>query len=677
MKSILKWLGIIGGILVVLVIAAMIIIPMVVDVKKYKPEIEKQVTQATGRSFSIGEDIDLSVFPWVGVKVTNVRFGNPEGFSEKQMVSVDKFEVRLKVLPLLSRKIEVKTFVLDRPQIFLEKLKNGKANWENIGSQKSTTDKKADKPEKKKQTTGPGEGLPIAELKVDNFSITNGSLAYTDQTSGMKKIISDLNLTLADISLDQPVNIDFKALLDGKPVSLKGKAGPIGKTPGKGTMTIDFALNLLDELKVKINGKLVDPAVSQQFDIQIDAAPFSAKKLVAALGMEMPLKSKDPNVLEKISFSTSVKGSPKQVSLSNGKIVLDDSTLKFMATAKEFEKPNLAFDLALDKIDIDRYLPEPPPKGQQPAEAKEKQAGASKKTDYAPLRKPVLDGKISVGELKASGATVQDILVQIKAKNGIYNIDPASLKLYSGSVNSNTVLNVQKNQPRVALKLTADKIQAGPLIKDTAKKEIIEGTMQAGLDLTLSGDTPDMIKQTLSGKGNLQFNDGAIIGIDIAQSVRNVESKLGLGETPQEKPRTDFAELKVPFTAQKGTVNLNGTSLVSPLLRILVSGDVILPKDQLDLRIDPKFVATLKGQGDTKARSGLMVPLLITGTFEKPKIRPDLKGMIGSGQNLKNLDTDALKKQILGDPNEKKPSLDIPKEDVKKQLKSLIPGFTN
>lgn len=677
MKSILKWLGIIGGILVVLVIAAMIIIPMVVDVKKYKPEIEKQVAQATGRSFSIGEDIDLSVFPWVGVKVTNVRFGNPEGFSEKQMVSVDKFEVRLKVLPLLSRKIEVKTFVLDRPQIFLEKLKNGKANWENIGSQKSTTDKKADKPEKKKQTTGPGEGLPIAELKVDNFSITNGSLAYTDQTSGMKKIISDLNLTLADISLDQPVNIDFKALLDGKPVSLKGKAGPIGKTPGKGTMTIDFALNLLDELKVKINGKLVDPAVSQQFDIQIDAAPFSAKKLVAALGMEMPLKSKDPNVLEKISFSTSVKGSPKQVSLSNGKIVLDDSTLKFMATAKEFEKPNLAFDLALDKIDIDRYLPEPPPKGQQPAEAKEKQAGASKKTDYAPLRKPVLDGKISVGELKASGATVQDILVQIKAKNGIYNIDPASLKLYSGSVNSNTVLNVQKNQPRVALKLTADKIQAGPLIKDTAKKEIIEGTMQAGLDLTLSGDTPDMIKQTLSGKGNLQFNDGAIIGIDIAQSVRNVESKLGLGETPQEKPRTDFAELKVPFTAQKGTVNLNGTSLVSPLLRILVSGDVILPKDQLDLRIDPKFVATLKGQGDTKARSGLMVPLLITGTFEKPKIRPDLKGMIGSGQNLKNLDTDALKKQILGDPNEKKPSLDIPKEDVKKQLKSLIPGFTN
>ena len=73
---------------------------------------------------------------------------------------------------------------------------------------------------------------------------------------------------------------------------------------------------------------------------------------------------------------------------------------------------------------------------------------------------------------------------------------------------------------------------------------------------------------------------------------------------------------------------IDGTSLVSPLLRVLMDGNVNLPKEVLDVRVEPKFVATLKGQGDEKQRSGLMVPVLITGTFASPKIRPDLKAMV-------------------------------------------------
>ena len=60
MKAV-KWLVIIGGSLVVLVIAALLIIPAFVDINKYKPEIENQVAKATGRAFSIGSDLDLTL----------------------------------------------------------------------------------------------------------------------------------------------------------------------------------------------------------------------------------------------------------------------------------------------------------------------------------------------------------------------------------------------------------------------------------------------------------------------------------------------------------------------------------------------------------------------------------------------------------------------------------------
>jgi AsmA protein len=133
MKGFVKWILMGGGLLLVLIVGAIVLIPRFVDVQQYKPMIEELVTEQTGRSFSMGDDIDLSVFPWVGVRLSDLHLGSPKGFKNKDMIAVKQFEVRLRVIPLLSRKIEVSTFVVDTPRFFLEKAKNGKANWENIG----------------------------------------------------------------------------------------------------------------------------------------------------------------------------------------------------------------------------------------------------------------------------------------------------------------------------------------------------------------------------------------------------------------------------------------------------------------------------------------------------------------------------------------------------------------
>ena len=663
MKSVFKWFFIIGTVFFVIIVAAVLIIPKFVNIQKYKPTIEQKVAEATGRSFTLGDDIDLSVFPWVGVKLTDLHLGNPEGFNEKDMVSVKNFEVRLKVMPLLSKRIEIKTFVLDGPAIYLEKLTNGKANWQGMGG------KQGKKAGKKKEKTPSEQGLPIESLMVGNFSITNGSLIYVDQGANVKKQISDLNLNLENISLENPVGISFAAMIDGKPVSLEGTAGPIGKEPGKGTMAIDFAVKVLEELEITLKGNIVDSLTSQAFDLEFTLSSFSPRKLMAALNQKFPVQTKDPKVLDAISLKTRLKGNPASVSLSQGELRLDDLKILFSASAKEFLKPNLKFDLTLDEIDLDRYLPPPPAKEKTP---KAEGTMPSKKTDYGPLRKLVLDGKVKVGKLKAHGAIVEKVDVHILAKNGIVTIDPMDLNLYDGSVASKLVLNVQKNTPQTKVTLDAKDIQVGPLMKDALQKELIEGTLKAKLEIAMTGETPDMIKQTLTGQGELLFNDGAIIGYDLAGMVRNIKGKFGVGEQVKEKPRTDFAELKIPFTAKNGLINTVGTSMTSPLVRVIAKGNINLVKELLDLRIEPKFVATLKGQGDSKQRSGLMVPVLITGTFTSPKIRPDLAGMVG-GQGLPS--AEGLK-QALGSKEDQKAKVETVKEDAKKQLKSLLPGFT-
>ncbi len=668
MKKFLKWLLITGGICFVVLIAAIIIIPQFIDVQKYKPLIEQKVSNATGRSFTLGDEIDISIFPWVGLKLTDLHLGSGAGFDKKDMVSVKEFEVRLKVMPLLSKKIEIKRFVMDNPIIYIEKTKAGTANWQGIGK-KEQKQEKTDKT-REKEKSSKDQTMPIKALLVNNLSITNCQLTYVDHGTGLKKQISNLNLNLKDISFEKPIGVSLDADIDGKPVSLKGKLGPIGKEPGKDNIALDFILKALEELEIKIDGNFIDPLKNPTIDLDLKASQFSLKRLFAAMNIDFPLKTKDPDTLEKVSLKTHIKGNSNSISISEGVLGLDDSKIIFSAIAKEFVKPDLKFNLKLDQIDLDRYLPDSQKDGKtskQVASSPEKTTtsdSSRKKTDYGPLRKLILDGKIEVGKLKAHGATIENVDIHILAKNGIITINPLDLDLYQGSIKSKLVTNVNKNTPRTKLTINANNIQAEPLLKDTMEKELIAGSLKARIKLAMTGEEPDMIKQTLNGGGELLFTDGAIIGIDLTNLVQNIKIKSGLEAKSGEKPRTDFAKLTIPFSAKNGLIYTEKTSLISPLIRVTMKGKANLVNEELDLKVVPNFVATLKGQGDTKQRSGIMVPVLITGTFSSPKFRPDLKSMITKDLSK---DVKALTKGLLKDnvPNTAGKSV---KEDMKKQI---------
>jgi AsmA protein len=403
--------------------------------------------------------------------------------------------------------------------------------------------------------------------------------------------------------------------------------------------------------------------------LALEVLPFSPREVVEGLGQTFPVQTTDPEALSRVGLQAKVQGDPKAVSLSDGSLVLDDSKLTFSLKAKDFSKPDVAFALDLDQIDVDRYLPPP---AEKPAEEKAPEPAPSekKKTDYAPLRKLVLDGKIHVGKVKAKGANVEDINITITARDGVIKIDPFNLKLYQGSLDAKATMDVRQETPRNDLTFQMKNVQAGPLVRDFLKKDMIEGTMVSNAVISMSGDDPDKIKSTLNGKGDFVFTDGAIVGIDLPGMVRNVKSTFGLAEKTQERPKTDFSELKAPFTMKNGVVNTPGTSLKSPLVRVLAAGDADLVQETLDFRIEPKFVASLKGQGDAKDRSGLLVPVLVTGTFDDPKFAPDLKGMFQKKLEEGIPKKEDLKGIISGEGTEEGAG-----ESVKEKAEGLIKGL--
>lgn len=672
MKKAIKWTAIIGGGFIVLVIAALVIISMFIDVQKYKPEIEKKVAEATGRPFTLGGDISLSLFPWVGLSLSDLHLGNPSGFKEKDFVTVKAFDVRVKLLPLISKDIQVKRFILKGPRIVLERLKDGRGNWEGIGKPSDKpvpeTAKDLRRPPEKK----PGTGLSIKSLVVGEFAITEGYVLWIDQAKGERKEISDMSFRLKDVSFDRPIHLALSANVDGKSLSLEGTVGPLGKEPGKGTIPLEIAIKALKQLNISLKGQLTDSATKLWFDMAIKVSPFSPRKLMESLRQAFPVKTADPEALNRVALELNLKGDPKNISISDGVLDLDDSKLTFSVRAKEFSKPDVKFDLNLDKIDLVRYLP--PPSEEKPGQTGKMAAAPApkkKKTDYTPLRKLVIEGIIRAGKIKAYGANIQDLSMKITGKNGLFRLDPLAFKLYQGDLSSQWTFDVRQDIPKSNMELRIKQVQVGPMLKDLLKKDFLEGTVKADVSIRMAGDNADRIKRTLNGKGDFLFNDGAIVGIDLAGMVRNVKATFGLAEKGTLRPRTDFSELHAPFTITNGMVHTPQTSMKSPVLRVLAAGDAHLVKETLDFRVEPKFVATIKGQGDTKQRSGIMVPVLVTGTFSEPRFRPDLERMLRKGLEEGITDPSKLKDMLKIEGKEKDEFKDS-KEEIKGMLKGLF-----
>lgn len=679
----LKWVIVTVGILAGLIIGAAVLIPMFVDAKKYLPDVESMVTRQTGRSFSMGDEITFSLFPWTGIRLSDLTLGNPEGFEKEPMISVKSFEVRVKVLPLLSKQIQVDRFIVDSPSIRLIKNKAGQGNWEHIGptdTGDSTQGSKAEVASPRQDTAAKPQtksrDLPIESLLVDRFAVLNGAVSYVDKGSDLSKKISNINLELSGISFDKAIGITFDAEVDKKPVSLTGTAGPLGQNPGASDIDFDVMVKLPAQLAVSLKGRLVKPMTEQTVDMVVDLAPFSPKKLFEALGRPFPIEPGDASVLDKLSLKAAVKGSAEAVTLSDGILVLDDSTINFSAQARAFQKPDLKVTLNLDNIDVDRYLPSAAKndsggtasaKDEVPVMGHSKEVRKTDSVDYAPLRKLVLDAKVNIGSLKVAGVRMAHVTAALAGKNGLFNLDPFSMDLYQGKAGVKAVVDVRRMYPSTSLHLTTVDVQAGPVVRDSIGKDIIEGALTSDIVLSMTGDTPDMIKKSLGGKGELTFIDGAVVGIDIAGTIRNVKAGLGLGKAATEKPKTDFAELRIPYTASEGLVKISEASLVSPLLRLVAGGQTHLLKENLDFRIEPKLVATLKGQGDTTERSGLLIPLIVTGTWTDPKVRPDLEAMLKNPQ----LDANELKQLIRGEKSDSGEKIDV-KDAARGMIKDLL-----
>jgi len=224
MLKLIKFFLILLSFLLVVLIAT----PFFVDINDYKPEISKAVKDATGRDLQIGH-IKLSLFPWVGVRLNQVQLQNAAGFEQPYMLTVKSINVQLELIPLFSKKIEVKRFALDTPKVYLEQ-RIGSNNWDDLTTSPAAnvnTSPTLSASESKQKPSAKSSNLASQiALNAKLLSISNGRIEWIEPNAG-KLTLSDIQLDVTDLQLERPIGINLSARVGGQPLKITAQVGPV------------------------------------------------------------------------------------------------------------------------------------------------------------------------------------------------------------------------------------------------------------------------------------------------------------------------------------------------------------------------------------------------------------------------------------------------------------------
>jgi AsmA protein len=209
-----KFLTILGIIVVVLILIA-VILPFVIDVNRFKPTLETDLTSALGRKVEIG-NIGLSILSG-SVKVDNLVIADDPAFSHSPFLQAKQLKAGVALMPLIfSKKLEVSSFTVTDPQVSLLHSSSGKWNFSSLGQAAP-------------KAPANGGGAAPADISVAELKIVNGTMVVgTTGAGGKTQTYQDVNLEASDLSYTTQFPFKFSAKTPGDgSVKIEGKAGPV------------------------------------------------------------------------------------------------------------------------------------------------------------------------------------------------------------------------------------------------------------------------------------------------------------------------------------------------------------------------------------------------------------------------------------------------------------------
>ncbi|WP_314961886.1 AsmA family protein [Bradyrhizobium cosmicum] len=405
---------------------------------------------------------------------------------------------------------------------------------------------------------------------IDRVKVTDGEIAFARVRDRVEGRISAINAD-AVIGRDRKVDIAGTARVGDHPTKFDIKATTPASQTDRPTIPVDFAIDMPDVLKSQLTGHA-----------------------------EMRLS-----------------GDVVMISGVNGR--LGDGAFNGWASVDIASKPLVKLDLDFQRLAI--------PLAKTP-EGASGQPWSDAPIDVSGLNYVDAQIRISANEAVIGDARIAPLALDAKLAGGVLKAGTANLGAYGGQVSGEVILDATSGAPSFAMHSDLVGVRALPLLQGLAGFDRIDGRLQAKLALRSAGTSQRALMANMQGTAFVNFQDGAIRGINVAQMVRSLTTGTLSGWQETQEQSTDLSQLSASFRIDKGQAVTTDLNLIGPLVRVTGAGTIALDTKMMGFRVEPKLVMTTEGQGRASEPVGFGIPVMIQGSWSQPKIYPDMAGML-------------------------------------------------
>jgi AsmA protein len=419
-------------------------------------------------------------------------------------------------------------------------------------------------------STKPAFAGDMDGLAIDRITIADGALVFSNLRDRIENRIDGINATAA-IGADRKVSLHGNARAGGEALKFDIKAAVPPAPVDRQNIPVEFTLDAPAMLQAPLSGKA---------EVRLNGSVVMINGLTGTLG---------------------------------------DGAFNGWASIDISSKPLVKLDLDFQRLDASASKAQPSPASQ---------AWSNAPIDLNGLNYVDAQVRISAAEASFGQAQFAPAAVDFALAGGVLKAAVANLGAYGGELNGEAIIDASKSDQTYAMHADLVGVRALPLLHGLADFDKLDGKMQAKIAVRSNGPSQRAIMSNMSGTAFVNFQDGAIKDLNVAQMIRSLTSSTLSGWQETKDQNTDLSQLSASFRIERGQAQTTDLNLVGPLVRMTGAGTIDLGTKLLAFRVEPKLVMTTQGQGRTSDPVGFGIPVMIDGSWSEPRIYPDMQGIL-------------------------------------------------
>jgi len=450
-----------------------------------------------------------------------------------------------------------------------------------------------------------GGSVSLADGRVTGLGVAD--MVGGDKTADT---IEDIDITATFATLDSPVAAEGGVTWRGTRFAIAAQADGRALLAGQ---SIPVAFNASSErVNFGFNGSASLAGLGAG---KVSLSTASLRDLLAWIGQ--PIEA--GRGLKAFSIEGSVKLAADSFSFENASFTLDKSTGVGTGKLAFGGKPTLTAGLNMQVLDVSPYLATP--KGGGGDGGGGGAPAADTAVDFSGLQAMDASLNLKADKILANAIKIGPSALTVKIANGRLDANLTEMALYSGAGTGAIAIDGASATPAIGASFRLAGVDALAFLTDVMGFKRIEGTGSFAFDLQASGNSQSALTRSLSGKGSMDVQNGAILGVNIPKMLQSLSVQTVLGWQPS-NDKTAFNQLGATFTVDKGIVTNQDLLVAGKAFQLAGAGTIDLPADMINYRLNAKVA----GKGGKL--QDFAAPVLITGPLGKPKIYPDVQGIL-------------------------------------------------